>query len=130
MSAQPRYGGPANGTPQSASFVSQQNVLPFNLPPAQYSNGHNVSQQQDTPHSYAPTTSAEYSEAAHQQSAEMMMLGQMAMPGTVPMFGGDGGLTKSPYVGMPEDFLTYLFNSSPGGEKSPMADPMRSGPLK
>lgn len=52
----------------------------------------------------------------------MMMLDQMAMPGTVPVFGGDGDLNKSPYVGMPEDFMAYLFNS-PQANMTPVIPP-------
>lgn len=40
------------------------------------------------------------------------MLDQMSMPSAGPVF-GDEGLNKSPYVGMPEDFMAYLFNSLP-----------------
>ncbi|KAJ4210901.1 hypothetical protein NW759_012934 [Fusarium solani] len=35
----------------------------------------------------------------------------MVMPATVPVFGEAGDPNKSPYVGMPEDFMAYLFNS-------------------
>ena len=123
---QQRFGGQADGTPQSTAFVSQQNVMPFNLPPSQFSSGQGVSQP-DHSQSYAMTTSADYSEAA-QQSSEMLMLGNMAMPGTVPMFGSDGVLNRSPHVGLPEDFLTYLFHtSSPSGERSPMSKDMMHG---
>ncbi|KJZ79141.1 hypothetical protein HIM_01292 [Hirsutella minnesotensis 3608] len=45
---------------------------------------------------------------------EMMALDHMAMSGAGPVFGDDGGMSKSPYVGMPEDFMAYLFNSLPG----------------
>jgi len=94
------------------NFVSQQNVMPMNLPPAQYSNGHNS----------APVTSAEYSEPGTTQASEMMMLDQMAMPATVPVFGEGGDLNKSPYVGMPEDFMAYLFNS-PSQAMTPVMGP-------
>lgn len=122
---QQRYGDQVTTAPQSSSFVSQQNVMSFSLPASQYPNGHGVSQP-DVSQSYGGTTSAEYSEPNHQQSSEMMMLGQMAMPGTVPMFGSDS-LNKSPYVGMPEDFLSYLFNTSSPGERSPMSKDVMQG---
>jgi hypothetical protein len=48
----------------------------------------------------------------------MMILGDMAVPGTAPIFGGDGDLSKSPYAGMPEDFMAFLFNSPPGDGSS------------
>lgn len=50
----------------------------------------------------------------------MMMLDQISMPNTMPMFGSDNLLNKSPYVGMPEDFYAYLFNTAGQGEGSPM----------
>jgi hypothetical protein len=100
--------------------------MPFNLPPSQFSSGQGVSQPDHT-QSYAMTTGADYSEAA-QQSSEMLMLGNMAMPGTVPMFGSDGVLNRSPHVGLPEDFLTYLFHTaSPTGERSPMSKDAMQG---
>lgn len=122
---QQRYGDQTTTAPHSSNFVSQQNVMSFSLPASQYSNGHGVSQP-DVSQSYGAATTAEYSEQSHQQSSEMMMLGQMAMPGTVPMFGSDT-LNKSPYVGMPEDFLSYLFNTSSPGERSPMSKDMMQG---
>jgi hypothetical protein len=56
----------------------------------------------------------------------MVMLDQMAMPGSGPVFGSDGTLSKSPYVGMPEDFMAYLFNASAAsdGSASPMSQVM------
>lgn len=123
VSNQPGYHSQQNGTPHSTNFVSQQNVLPFNLPPSQYSNAQSA--QRDAEHSYATTTTGDYAESAHTQSSSMMILDQIAMPGTVPVFGGDGALNKSPYVGMPEDFMAYLFNSPPGdGSGSPMSQVM------
>lgn len=114
--------GPADTTPHQAPFVPQQNVMPFNLPPSQYSGSQGVSQP-DGSGSYEMTSHADYSEAG-QQSSEMLMLGNMAMQATVPMFGTDGVLNKSPYVGMPEDFLTYLFNTASPGERSPISKDM------
>lgn len=122
VSGQPGFHS-QHDTPQTTNFVAQQNVLPFNLPPAQYSTTHSAVSRDSAP-PYAATTAADYSDSAHNHSSEMMMLDQMAMPGTVPVF-GDGGLNKSPYVGMPEDFMAYLFNSPPGdGSGSPMSQVM------
>ena len=50
------------------------------------------------------------------------MLDQMSMPATVPVFGEGGDLNKSPYVGMPEDFMAYLFNS-PSQAMTPVMGP-------
>ena len=98
--------------------------MSFNLPPSQHSNMQDVSQPDASPTYGAPAPS-EYAEQGHQQSSEMMMLGNMAMPGTVPVFGSDM-LNKSPYVGMPEDFFAYLFNTSAGG-RSPVSQDMIQG---
>lgn len=49
-------------------------------------------------------------------AGELSMLDNMS---TIPVFGSDGVLNKSPYVGMPEDFMAYLFNTQ-GVEGGPM----------
>lgn len=59
----------------------------------------------------------------------MMLLDQMAMPQTMPVFGSDSMLNKSPYVGMPEDFMAYLFNTA-HTDGSPMAVPIQGGGYK
>jgi hypothetical protein len=69
---------------------------------------------------YSNHVAQDYSEASNH-----MMLDQMAMPGTAPVFGTDGALNKSPYVGMPLDFMNYLFNSEVhAGHGSPMSSPI------
>lgn len=120
VSNQHGYHGQQHNTPQSATYTTQQNFPPFNLPPSDFSNGTgNV--PREAGQTYAPTTSAEYSEQGHpQQSGEMMLLDQMSMPGTIPVFGTDSILSKSPYVTIPEDFVAYLFNTTQQGEGSPM----------
>lgn len=110
---------PQNTMPQT-SFVSQQNVMPMNLPPSQFSSAQN-SNLGETGQYNTPTTT-EYTQPETSQAGELMMLDQMAMPGTVPVFGGDGDLNKSPYVGMPEDFMAYLFNS-PQTNMTPVIPP-------
>lgn len=90
----------------------------MDLPPARYSNPRN-SESRDALPSYLSTTgSAHYSEPTQPQASKMM-LGDVAFSGTAPIFGGDGDLSKSPYAGMPEDFMAFLFNSPPG-DGSPM----------
>lgn len=111
-----------NNMPQSSSFVSQQNVMPMNLPPSQFSNSQNQTSH-ETGQPYGATTAAEYSEPGTTQAGELMMLDQMSIPGTVPVFGGDGDLNKSPYVGMPEDFMAYLFNSPGPSNMTPVIPP-------
>lgn len=122
ISTQPGYQSHQTNTPQAPTFVPQQNVLPFNLPPAQYSNVHN-SPARDSSRSFPGNPATD---SAHPQPSDLVMLDQMAMPGTVPVFGSDGALNKSPYVGMPEDFMAYLFNFPPSGDgsSSPMSQVM------
>ncbi|KFA55463.1 hypothetical protein S40293_02010 [Stachybotrys chartarum IBT 40293] len=122
---QPGYHGQHVDTPMATSFTPQHNVMPFNLPPAQYPNAPPTTAP-DAPQSFGATSSAEYPDPSHAQSSEMVMLDQMAMPGSGPVFGSDGTLSKSPYVGMPEDFMAYLFNASAAsdGSASPMSQVM------
>ncbi|KAI5463735.1 fungal-specific transcription factor domain-containing protein [Mariannaea sp. PMI_226] len=120
ITTQQGFSKPQNTMPQT-SFVPQQNVMPINLPPSQFSNGHNSNSQENS-QAYDIGTTAEYSQPETPQARELMMLDQMAMPGTVPVFGGDGDLNKSPYVGMPEDFMAYLFNS-PQANMTPVIPP-------
>lgn len=62
----------------------------------------------------------EYHQQGPQQPAgEMMLLDNMSNQTTIPVFGSDSVLNKSPYVGMPEDFMAYLFNTQ-GPDGSPM----------
>lgn len=70
------------------------------------------------------TTSNHFSVAANvvtgpdptpSQPSDLIMLDQLAMPGSGPVFGSDSGLQKSPVVGMPEDFMAYLFHAAPAG---------------
>ncbi|KAK3991314.1 fungal-specific transcription factor domain-containing protein [Cladorrhinum sp. PSN332] len=125
ISNQPGYHTQAAGTPQSAGgmhYVPPQNFPPFSLPPSEFPNAASpaVAARDEQPN-YVPSTSAEYSDQHPQQSGgEMMLLDQMGMPQTMPVFGSDNILNKSPYVGMPEDFVAYLFNTSHGEVGSPM----------
>ncbi len=115
----PTQGG---STPQSAVYVPQQNFPPFSLPPSEFVPSSAPTASRDIVSPYVPTTSGgEYSEPGHAQGpSEMMMLNQLSMPSTMSMFGAENTLQKSPYVvGLPEDFMAYLFNSQQG-EGSPM----------
>ncbi|KAH7328324.1 fungal-specific transcription factor domain-containing protein [Stachybotrys elegans] len=125
-STQPTYHNQQTDTPMATPFVSQSNVLPFNLPPAQYPNAHQHEPPRETQQSYnAASTPADYNEPAHAQPSELVMLDQMTMVGSGPMFGNDN---KSPYVGMPADFYAYLFHTGTGsdGTGSPISQVMHS----
>ncbi|KAI1079208.1 fungal-specific transcription factor domain-containing protein [Whalleya microplaca] len=111
------------GTPQSATaipYVSQQNFTPFTLPPSDFATTSAAAMSRDSGQAYAPATSGEYNDHSHAQSSgEMMLLDQMTSQSTIPVFGTDGVLNKSPYVAIPEDFVAYLFNTNaPDGSPS------------
>jgi hypothetical protein len=56
-----------------------------------------------------------------------MMLDSMQMnQQTLPVFGGDTMLNKSPYVAIPEDFVAFLFNQN-SMDGSPMGQMMSQG---
>lgn len=123
------YRNPVTTGPAHASFVSQSNVMPFHLPPsgyqgdAQFQNRQGNMSHGDDSQVYG-AGNGDYTESnQQQQSNDMELLNQMTMASTVPVFGNDG-LNKSPYAGMPEDFLTYLFNNVPPSERSPMSKDM------
>lgn len=135
-------------TPQTSVFVATQNFPAFDLPPSNFvptSAANNTTSALPGSAPHTPTTvtrdpmsaagvasstvdsTTGYS-AAHgdydvmptQSGSEMMMLDQMSIPNTMPMFGPDM-LQKSPHVGLPEDFMVYLFNNTPV-EGSPMVN--------
>lgn len=110
------YHSQPNNTPQSTSaipYVAQQNFPPFTLPPSDFAATSPAGTSRDSNQAYAPTTSSEYNDHSHAQaSGEMMLLDQMASQTTIPVFGSDGVLNKSPYISIPEDFVAYLFNTT------------------
>lgn len=123
-SSQQGYHSQSSSTPQTAGFIPQHNVLPLSLPPAQYSHFQTAPAPRDGALSHVATTaSAQYSDAHHSHPNEMMILDHMEMSSSGPVF-TDDGVNKSPYVGMPEDFMAYLFNSLPQhGSPHPQALP-------
>lgn len=106
--------------------------MPINLPPAQYPNFQTAATREES-QPYRPSTAPDYGESTSQgQSNDLIMFDQMTMPGTIPVFGIDGTdglLNRSPYVGMPSDFLNFLFNSEGNaGQGSPMGSPVMAAP--
>ncbi|KAL2159789.1 hypothetical protein VTH06DRAFT_1922 [Thermothelomyces fergusii] len=121
ISAQPGYHNQSHDTPQPANaipYVPPQNFPPFSLPPSDFATSSTGAVARDDRQAYAPSTSGEYAEQQPQSTGEMMLLDQMAMPQTMPVFGSDSILNKSPYVAIPEDFVAYLFNTH--GDSSPV----------
>jgi len=120
VSTQPGYHSQPTNTPQSSNvmpFVPPQNFPPFSLPPSDFASSASGAGSREEQQGYQPSTSAEYPDQHPQAAGEMMLLDQMSMQQTMPVFGSDSILNKSPYVGMPEDFMNYLFNTHEG---SPM----------
>jgi ribosomal protein S9 len=107
-------------TPQTAaqavSYVAQQAGMPVSLPSSTYINSQVTPFSRAGGQPYAPptTTAAGYHEEVANQSSEMMMLDQMSIQATVPVFGTDGLSNKSPYA-IPDDFVVFLFNP-PGSD--------------
>ncbi|KAI5866778.1 fungal-specific transcription factor domain-containing protein [Durotheca rogersii] len=116
------YHNPLTSTPQSATampYVTQQNLTPFTLPPSDFPTTTAASIPRDSGQGYPHTASSDYNEHAQAQlNGEMMLLDQMTTQTTIPVFGSDGVLSKSPYVAIPEDFFAYLFNTN-GPDGSP-----------
>lgn len=106
-------------TQSTTSFTSHSHPLQLDMShmphmshAAQYPTESRVATSQAPAQQYSGTESSEYHDTTH-HSADLIALDQMAMPSVGPVFGDDGGLNKSPYIGMPEDFMAYLFNSLP-----------------
>jgi hypothetical protein len=98
-------------------YVAPQNFPPFSLPPSDFTASSPAVAREDQ-QAYGPQNSAEYTDQHPQAASEMMLLDQMGMQQTMPVFGSDSILNKSPYVAIPEDFVAYLFNTH--GDGSPM----------
>ncbi|KAI6712744.1 hypothetical protein JHW43_004711 [Diplocarpon mali] len=101
-----------NTQPSAQPYVSQQNFTPFTLPPPGFSTTPTsiVSTREPEP-PYPTSMSTDYSsETTHhaQSGPDMMLLDQMAVPNTMPVFGGEG-YNRSPFA-IPEDFVAYLFS--------------------
>ncbi|KAM4057002.1 fungal specific transcription factor [Hirsutella rhossiliensis] len=97
----------------SAPPIPQQNESSMHLTPGPYHNNQGNTPSRDPSHPYVAATLHEYPRSIRGAPSEMMALDQMAMPRAGPVFGDDEALNKSPYVGMPEDFMAYLFNALP-----------------
>ncbi len=116
-------------TPQSAVFVPAGNFPAFDLPPSNFvapapvttmAREEALAATTSSNMSYMSRTTADYDNVpAGQSGSEMMVLDQMTIPNTMPVFGTDSILQKSPHVALPEDFMVYLFNSTPQ-EGSPL----------
>lgn len=107
----------ATHTPQSCPtipYVAPNNFPAFSLPPSGFNTSAGVvSADAGSSHQYATTTTGEYNDQLHAQaSTDMMLLDQMTTQHTMPVFGPDGVLNKSPYISIPEDFVAYLFNTT------------------
>ncbi|ORY65474.1 fungal-specific transcription factor domain-containing protein [Pseudomassariella vexata] len=130
------YHSQPTNTPQSTTtlpYVSQQNFPPFTLPPSEFAitspaNSAGVSRESGQQQTYAPAASGEYNDQPQPQaSGEMMLLDQMGAQTTIPVFGSDGVLNKSPYISIPEDFVAFLFNTTDPNSSPTMGHMMPQG---
>jgi hypothetical protein len=123
VGAAPAY-APQPVAGQTMAYVGEQAGMPVGLPQQQmYSMAAQVAPQFTAAGPpYGPpgatTTAAEYHHSHHQhaheaanQSSEMMMLDQMAIQASAPVFASDGIHNKSPYT-LPDDFVKFLFHSN------------------
>jgi len=120
VSTQHGYHNQANSTPQPSSVYGPPQSFPaFSLPPSDFTVTTSAGVSRDVGQAYAPS-SMEYSQPSSQPAGEMMLLDNMSNQTMIPVFGTDTVLNKSPYVGMPEDFMAYLFNTqTPDGSPTP-----------
>ncbi|KAI1336295.1 fungal-specific transcription factor domain-containing protein [Xylariaceae sp. FL0016] len=126
------YQSQRSHTPQSVAsvpYATPNNFPPFALPPSDFSSApvdgvaHNPSQ-----HYAATTTASEYPDQSQPQANnDMVILDHMASPATFPVF-GPGGLNKSPYISIPEDFITYLFNTTSADSSPSMTQVLQRNP--
>lgn len=96
------------------AYISQQNFPPFSLPPSGFANvaANTINSGETEPLLQTPV-SAEYPNEisqAQQSGPDMMLLDQMAVSNTMPVFGGEGCYNRSPCA-IPEDFVAYLFST-------------------
>ncbi|KAL1840143.1 hypothetical protein VTJ49DRAFT_759 [Mycothermus thermophilus] len=129
VSTQHGFPGQPHNTPHSAggmAYVPPQNFPPFSLPPSDFAASSSAAATaRNDQASYSASTGGEFTDQQAQSAGEMMLLDQMGMQQTMPVFGSDSILNKSPYVAIPEDFVAYLFNTH--GENSPLTGvPMQS----
>lgn len=108
------FQGHPNSTPQTATpYSGQSNFPPFSLPPSNFASAaSSATVTREGGQAYAPQQGMnEYSQAQSQPAGEMVLLDNMTSQTTIPVFGSDSVLNRSPNVGMPEDFMAYLFNT-------------------
>lgn len=101
-----------------APYTAPQNFAPFSLPPPGFSSTTPTTSTRDIESSYVATPLQSAGTVDYQQREEtfnrtsgpdMMLLDQMTVPNTMPVFGGEG-YNRSPFA-IPDDFVAYLFSS-------------------
>lgn len=111
------FQGHPNGTPQTATpYSGQANFPAFSLPPSNFnSTAPSANVPREGSQGYGPQHGmTDHFQGQPQPAGEMVLLDNMTSQTTIPVFGSDSVLNKSPYVGMPEDFMAYLFNTQSG----------------
>lgn len=96
-----------------AVLTSHPRAVAFGTPQSQYTSSRSVISSHVPENQYSRPATQIYRETTQNLDADMVGPDQVIMSGVVPVFGEDGELNKSPYLGMPEDFMAYLFSSLP-----------------
>ncbi|PFH59520.1 hypothetical protein XA68_12223 [Ophiocordyceps unilateralis] len=97
----------------SASFVSQHGAETMRLPQSRFPG---LPIRRCASQTFMDPASTQYPDSLCEPP--MVTLSPMVMQGTGQMFGHHQGLGKPPCVGMPEDFMAYLFTSLPSSGSS------------
>lgn len=119
VGSQTYQSSPANSQPLHTTFVSQQNLPMFTLPPANYASDIPTTSAGRSVEPYATSASLnnvsiEHHSASGMQSTEdLMLLDQMTAQSTMPVF-GEEHYSRSPFA-IPDDFVAFLglYESSP-----------------
>ncbi|OAA47599.1 C2H2 finger domain protein [Metarhizium rileyi] len=107
-----------NMSSQPPTYTSHPQSLQLDMSDAQYPSSNRDLTSHALGQGNNGRDSADYRSIPH-HSTDLFALDQMALPIAGPVFGNDGGLSRPPYVGMPEDFMAYLFNSLPSQDSPP-----------
>ena len=118
-------------TPQSMSpnYVPHSGFPSCTLPPSDF--------QCQTPSSMTSRDTqpagagvyVDHNPQPQRQPSDIVLLDQMPISATIPVFGSESFANKSPYSGIPEDFVAYLFNTQTG-ENSPIPQAVPSNMSK
>ncbi|KAG6011831.1 hypothetical protein E4U54_007885 [Claviceps lovelessii] len=96
-----------------ADFTSYPESVSVNIPQTQYTSSQSEIPSHAPQHPYPRSEPQQFHQTTQNQGTDVVGLHQIAKSSVGAVFGDDGGPSKSPYIGLPEDFMAYLFNSLP-----------------